>query len=377
MIEPNGKGGIAHYTYNLCSALANQGMDVTLMTSGDYELSGLRMLCNVRKVFKGHSLDENICVRGIKYMMSTLHLIQTIREERPSLVHYQWVKIPIFDLFIMLLLKSLRIATVYTAHNILPHQERFYHKWIFKAVYKRFDKIIVHSNNDKKKILALCSMGREKVRVIFHGDYMFFAQKFPITQTKARTVLGIPQEAKVALFFGPIAKYKGLEYLLRAFEQVIKRFPSAMVVVAGRPSPDFSQYRHLMSGLGLTTHSMTDLRYVPLEDVSSYFAAADVVVTPYLATYQSGVVQMAYAFAVPVVATAVGGLPEVVEDGETGYLVPPRDERALCDAIMKMFSYPERSREMGRRGRKLAQTEFSWSRIAEETMQMYKESSYA
>lgn len=372
MIEPNGKGGVAHYTYGLCSALTGQGLEVTLITSADYELSCLRIPFSLRRLFGGYSLEENVWVRGLKYVLSTWALLRTIKRERPTLLHYQWLKIPIFDLLLILVVKSLGVATVYTAHNVLPHKERFYHKWVFREIYKNVDKIVVHSNNDREKILEVCLKCRERIHVIFHGNYMFFFDEFPITQTEARSALSLAEDAKVALFFGPIAKYKGLKYLLRAFPRVIREFPSAVVLIAGRPSSDFGDYERLISELELTSNVLVDGRYIPMADVSSYFVSADVAVTPYLTTYQSGIVQMAYAFGVPVIATAVGGLPEVVQDGRTGYLVPPRDEEALADAIMRVFSDREASREMGRNGRDLAQTAFSWERIAGETAKMYR-----
>lgn len=372
MIEPNGKGGIAHYTYNLCSSLIQQDLSVTLITSTDYELSRFDVPFSVRKLFREYSLDENVFVKGIKYITSAFRLIRVIKEEVPTFLHYQWIKIPILDLFIILLVKSWRIPTVHTAHNILPHREKFYHKWIYRKIYEKFDKIIVHSNNDKKKILELCSMDFRKVQVILHGNYMFFAERFPITREKARSVLSIPPKTKVALFFGPIVEYKGLEYLLRAFAKVVRRIPSSMVVIAGRPSPDFSKYQRLMAELGIIQNSIVDLRYIPLEEVSTYFAAADVVITPYLNTYQSGVIQLAYAFGLPVIATTVGGLPEVVRAGETGYLIPPANEQALSDAIIEIFTNQDKSKKMGKRGRKLAEREFSWNEIARETVEVYK-----
>jgi glycosyltransferase involved in cell wall biosynthesis len=102
-----------------------------------------------------------------------------------------------------------------------------------------------------------------------------------------------------------------------------------------------------------------------------YFTAADVVVLPYIKTYQSAVVQTAYAFGKPVIVTNTGSLSEAVEDGKSGYIVPPKNESALTESILKLLSDETKIQEMGAYGRKLAETKFSWDAIAKMTKDLY------
>jgi glycosyltransferase involved in cell wall biosynthesis len=78
-------------------------------------------------------------------------------------------------------------------------------------------------------------------------------------------------------------------------------------------------------------------KYIPNEEVGLYFSAADVVVLPYISASQSGIIQIAYGFNRPVITTDVGGLPDVVEDGVTGFIVPARNSKALSDSIIRYF----------------------------------------
>ena len=104
-------------------------------------------------------------------------------------------------------------------------------------------------------------------------------------------------------------------------------------------------------------------RYIPDEMVPAYFAAADLVVVPYTSATQSGIVQLAHGFRKPVVVGNVGGIPEAVEQGRTGYLVSPRNSEAIAEAVIRFFSSDAGSTMPGHIEARLQ--ERSWERLAE------------
>jgi glycosyltransferase involved in cell wall biosynthesis len=166
-----------------------------------------------------------------------------------------------------------------------------------------------------------------------HPTYSQFATG-STTRERARQELGV--EGRVLLFFGLVRAYKGLSNLLRAFALVSQRLPATLLVV-GEFYDDRAPYDDLIASLGIGDRVRVVDRYIPDEDVATYFSAADLVVLPYQSATQSGIVQTAFAFARPVVVTAVGGLPDVVSDGVTGYVVPPEDPPALAAAVERFF----------------------------------------
>jgi glycosyltransferase involved in cell wall biosynthesis len=177
------------------------------------------------------------------------------------------------------------------------------------------------------------------------------------------------------LFFGFIREYKGLDILIRAFVQVMTRIPASVLVVAGglwTGSWADSTYSRLVNALGLQSHVKVFSDYIPLNQVSTYFAAADVVAVPYKRGTQSGVIQLSYAFEKPVVATDVGGLPEVVEDGRSGRVVPAGDTEALAAALIELLQQPAARSQMGQYGYRLAQGRHSWETIAQQILQVYQ-----
>jgi glycosyltransferase involved in cell wall biosynthesis len=150
----------------------------------------------------------------------------------------------------------------------------------------------------------------------------------------AKRSLGL--DGATILFFGFVRKYKGLEYLIRAMPEVLRSIQVKLLVV-GEFWEDKGPYLKAIEELGLQGNIEVVDRYVPNEEVGLYFSAADVVVLPYVDATQSAIVSLAYAFDKPVITTHVGGLPEVVNDGETGFIVPPGDSEALAAAIVRYF----------------------------------------
>jgi glycosyltransferase involved in cell wall biosynthesis len=170
------------------------------------------------------------------------------------------------------------------------------------------------------------------------------------------------------LFFGRIWEYKGLEYLIRAEPLISEQVPDVEIVIAGE-GEDFQRYRELMARPDtFRVHNA----WISNEQRAEFFNEAAVVVLPYVEATQSGVVPIAYAHGKPVVATRVGSLPECVDDGRTGLLVPPRDEHALAKALIRLLQDDELRREMGSAGRRKLNEECSDEIVAAKHLEAYR-----
>jgi glycosyltransferase involved in cell wall biosynthesis len=180
----------------------------------------------------------------------------------------------------------------------------------------------------------------------------------------------------VILFFGLIKRYKGLEYLVEAFEEVRRRVNDAFLLIVGdvyaADAVGHAFYSNLIERLRGRDDVLCVARYVALESVGGYLAASDVIVLPYARTFQSGVLLAAYAAGKPVVVTDTGGLGEAVEQGKSGVVVSPRDPKALAEGIISVLSDPKLRSAMGERARVLARTVYSWDAIAARTTELYE-----
>ena len=150
---------------------------------------------------------------------------------------------------------------------------------------------------------------------------------------------------------------------------ILREIPDLKVIIAG--AGNIKKYINLQKKEDLSKLEIYN-QFIPDEDVPKFFQRAEIVVLPYIEATQSGPLHIAYAFKKPVVATNVGAIPEVVENGKTGLLVPPRDERALSKAIVELLRDDKLKKKMGKRAYEKIK-KLSWKNIAKETIKIYKE----
>jgi glycosyltransferase involved in cell wall biosynthesis len=189
-----------------------------------------------------------------------------------------------------------------------------------------------------------------------------------ITLDHAAAAQEVQADERIVLFFGRIWEYKGLEYLIRAEPLITAQVPDAKIVIAGQ-GEDFARYRRMMVH---PEQFVVYNKYISNAQREELFRRASVVVLPYVDASLSGVIPVAYTFAKPVIATTVGVLPEMVEHGRTGYVVPPRDAPALAGAIVQLLQDPQLRRQFGANGRRKVTTDFSPDAVARQTLEVYR-----
>jgi glycosyltransferase involved in cell wall biosynthesis len=247
---------------------------------------------------------------------------------------------PFYWAFLIGLRRFQGIKVLFICHNVLEHEPNLLKSAVSKMVLRKGDFYIAHSQWDRENLVSwMGTLRAADVKVCVHPLYQPISQE-RFKKKDALSRLGIGAE-RVLLFFGFIREYKGLEYLLRSIPLVLKELPIHLVI-AGEVWGNPSRYTELILELGISNHVTFVNRYITNEEVPVFFDAADLVVIPYVSATQSGVVQLSHGFGKPVVVGNVGGLPEAVEDGKTGYLVPPRRPEAIARAVTDYF---QRGRE--------------------------------
>jgi glycosyltransferase involved in cell wall biosynthesis len=369
-----------HYDLDLTAALRAAGVNVRLMTSRFLHEDRLPRAEYAEHFFFralepwAHSLRHRAKLRRAArlavYPFDQFQLWREFRRNPPDVLHVQWTLLPVLD---TLLLRRMarRVPLVLTVHNPLPRQAALSRLTDTRPLIDLAAHVIVHAAQNKQALLERVAIDSAKVSVVPLGPSLE-SQDVP-SQSEARATLNIPDNALVVLFFGIIKAYKGLMDLIEAMPLVRQRFPNSYLLVAGRSEDPPSPYIDALNAHQLDTAAKFALKFIPSEVVSAYFAASDVVCLPYREASQSAVLLTAYRFARPVVVTNVGGLPETVEDGQNGFVVPPQNPPALAEAIGKLLADPALRERFGARSHELAQTRFGWDRAAALTLDIYKQ----
>lgn len=251
------------------------------------------------------------------------------------------------------------VKTLTILDNVLPHERRFFDKPFTNYFLKQNFGFVAMSEKVKGDLLSL----RPDAPVVLlpHPLYDHFGAR--MDTTSARQQLGVPKDAKVALFFGFIRQYKGLDLLIEAIAMLP---PDHWLVIAGEPYGDMTAIQALISKPGVRERVVDRIRYIPDNEVPLYFSAADVVVLPYRNATQSGITAIAQHFEVPVIATDVGGLKELVAHERTGLIVPTADPAAIAASIQAFFNGGMAAAM--RANIAALKQELSWERFAKEVL---------
>jgi glycosyltransferase involved in cell wall biosynthesis len=285
--------------------------------------------------------------------------LKIIKSNPDLLIIPWWVSFwtPQFWTISVLVKRLSKVKILFLCHNVVEHESNWINKSLTYGVLRNGDLFIVHSAEDKKNLLAM--FPNTKVRRSFHPTYDVFNQgEFDGAKVKER--FGI--KGNVILFFGFVREYKGLKYLLKALPEVLSKVNVTLLVV-GEFWKDKDEYISLINQLGIEEHIVLVDEYVPNEEIGDYFSAADLVVQPYTSATGSGVIQTAFGFNKPVVATKVGSLPEVIEDGKTGYLVQPKASHEIAKTIIRFFCEANRQAFYGNIEKE--KYKFSWDRMVD------------
>ena len=198
----------------------------------------------------------------------------------------------------------------------------------------------------------------------------------PISESLLQNALARPRiepETPTVLYTGRIEYRKGTLDLLQSSAFVAPAFPEVKYLVVGarHNSIDDAALNEILNQHDVRSH-VEFVGHVPWQQLSDWYRRATVFVMPSLyETFGISVIE-AMAFGLPVVATNVGGLPEVVQDGVTGILVPPKDPQALGGAIVRLLRDPELRKRLGNAGREQVLSEFRTDRIVEQTLKVYE-----
>jgi glycosyltransferase involved in cell wall biosynthesis len=402
LVEPNGSGGLIHYTYQLCSALANEGVDVTLITGKEYELAHLPHNFQVKNMLDLWSLfdpqaSQNVDAnrwgrswhklrwtvrrgqRAVRLLSAWVGLTRHLVECRPDIVQFSKIHFPFEAVFLaQMRRRGLILTQICHEFELRENQKGPLSSLALRAyrdIYRNFSAIFFHARENCDKFLSLFPfVQKKKTHIIPHGNSSWLLKHFPQPHNwdAIRQHYALKPRQPVVLFFGLLAPSKGIQDLIEAFA-IVRMSSNAKLLIAGYPTKNFNmnELKQKIAELDLAEHVILEPRYISLEEIGALMGLATVAVYPYRSSTQSGALQVAYTFGRPVVATMAGGLPEAVEHGRSGFLVPAGSPPELAAGILKLVTNPELAKVMGEYARHLSETRFAWKAVARQIVKVY------
>jgi glycosyltransferase involved in cell wall biosynthesis len=377
-------GGDRHYAFGLAMGLVSKGVALDFIGGDEVDSAEMHATPKLRFFnFRRNGRRDAGRIAKIWRVLSYYgRLIRYAATARPKVFHILWNnKFEHFDrTLLMFYYRLLGKRIVLTAHNVnagaRDATDTRLNRLTLWIQYRLTDHIFVHTEQMRGELVEAFGVPKASVSVIRYGINNAVPNT-TLTCQEARRRLGIGTGEKTILFFGNIAAYKGLEYLIAAFERIVADGGDYRLIVAGRAKnasdPYVADIRERLNRKIVRERTLLRMEFIPDEEMELYLKAADVTVLPYTRIFQSGVLFLAYSFGLPVIASDVGSLGEDVVEGETGFICRPEDPLDLAKTIERYFASSLYRELDSRRGRirEYIQERHSWTAVGERTRSVY------
>lgn len=386
VVETDSRGGLIHFAYQMSEAFAEAGAETTLITGHDYELADLPHTCRVEPMLNlwpafeappasrlAASLRRIMwplrrAFRALVLAREWWRLTRRLRKMQPDVVLFSMIRFRFLSVFLNQL-KGEGMILAQVCHEFANREAKpsFAGRLVdslFTSPYRAFSSIFLLSQSARDAFCEAYPEEAAKTQVIPHGPELLFPERpEDVAELKAR--YKITGDDQIVLMFGGLRPSKGVPELIEAFARIKDR-PHARLLIAGYPSREFDAGAEIerLSRLGIAGRAQIDLRYLGMSELGSLIRLASVVVFPYRSATSSGALALAMSLGRPVIATAIGGLVDAVEDGKTGRLVAPGSPDAMAQALEDVLGDPAAAEAMAMRGQAVQLSERSWSSVA-------------
>ena len=372
------------YALGLATALISRGMTLEVIGSDNvdcpefHQNRGLTFL-NLRG---DQRPDASLLKKVPRILLFYAKLVWYARGSKAKIFHILWNnKFQFLDRTLLTFYyKLLGKKIVLTAHNVnacrRDGNDTRLNRLTLRIQYQLADHIFVHTEKMKRELVNDFAVEENRITVIPLGINNAFPNT-DLTADEARQRLNIGSKEKTILFFGRIAPYKGLEYLVSAFQRLSTRLGDYRLIIAGKRERGCEAYwasvQEATRGAADRGQLLVRADFIPDAETELYFKAADVLVLPYRHIYQSGVLFLGYSFGLPALVADVGSLKDEIVEGETGFVFRPEDPIDLAKTIERYFSsdlYAGLSRRR-QQIRDYATKRYSWGTVGEMTAKVY------
>jgi glycosyltransferase involved in cell wall biosynthesis len=373
---------VPYYTAYLSKALLAEHVNLTVgsityyLDPGCFSSRGIKVdpgLLDVVGKFRLPRLPRRI-LKLAEALLNLSALTVRFGFSRPDVIHVQYLpmlkwRLPL-DIWFLEFCRKRGSKIVLTVHDLLPHDTSEAYKPTFVKLYRMVDGIICHSDHIRTRLGAEFSVPEEKVSVIPHGPFFYDLPAIGSEQTLRS--FEVEPDKVLVLWQGIIFPYKGIDLLLRAWQQVEANCDDACLVIAGTGAPELlEQIREQVKQLDLRRVKLY-FRFISTEELVALYRAADVVVYPYREITTSGALATGLALGKAIVASDLPVFRELLTNGENALLVDRQGSGELAGALIKLTQNSALRDQLAQKVREMNFGDQSWLSIAKKTVQTYE-----
>lgn len=314
-------------------------------------------------------------LKSIEYIINLLILIVKFSIHKPDILHIQWIPIitqcPLEKYFLKVI-KYMKINTVYTVHNILPHDTGNRYESIYKEIYHMVDSLVCHTEQTRDILVKSFNIDKDKIHVIPHGPLFHDILEEGLSIKEARKQLKLDLSKTYVLFIGLIKPYKGIEFLLETWKEIYQGCPDAQLVIAGNGNEEYLiELKKLITKLDIQNAVNTSFKFLSNRELALYHRAVDILVYPYQNITQSGALLTGMSYGKAIVATDVGGFRETLINNESALLIPYGNCKEFANALIKLICFSSERVRIGNNASQQVLEKYMWADIAQLTINCY------
>jgi len=352
-------GGIGIYVTSLAKALKEKGHHVVVASSGGVLVERLDKaeITHIRL-----PIDTSADI-GPHTFVGYVKLLRIIKEHNIELIH---AHTRVTQVIANILFKRKKIHFVTTCHGFFKKRlsRRFFPCW--------GERVIAISDAVKQHLVSDMRVSKENVRLVYNGiDIRNFTNRYSEDDKKViKKEYGLKDKRTIGII-SRFSDVKGIEYLLGAFGDLLVRFPDLQLLLVGDGRARYvKSLKNLASSLGVDKNVVF---HKAVNDTSIPLSIIDLFCLP---SVQEGLglsIIEAMSMGIPVVASDVGGIYTLIKDGKNGFLVPPKNEKALAEALEKVLSDSSLAKKMGDASKAIVSEKFTLDMMSDKIINVYKE----
>jgi len=321
---PRGLAGAEIAAYNIAKYFTKKGHEVHVMTT-------------LYKDSKKETIEEGFFVHSFKWskikffggFFYWLNAFWKLKKIKPSIIHFQTIDYELFTIFLM---KIQNIPYVLWAQGSDVYFQSKFKKFISKIVLKNADAVIALTEDMKNQLKNIYN---REILILPNGIDLSKFEYLPKDNFYSK--FGFEKDTKIILYVGTFRPIKGLKYLIEAMKILGDKQKRLVIIGHGKEKDDLES---LVKNLGLE-NCVTFIGKTPNQEVFRYMASSDVFVLPSLSEGFPIVILEAMASGLPIIATKVRGLPEILKDGQNGFLVEPRNPEQIAEKALLLLNDEE------------------------------------